>query len=113
MDTELRDTLAALGPSPGQFAVLDPGDVEQRFGPGGSPPGDWRGEDQRRPTPRPVPTTPSPSSFQPTRTLEPVLFRCARHWAGSSRRSRARHGVAALEVELKLDEMPSRSMSPA
>src|SRR6185436_20732237 len=58
MDAELRDTLTSLGlTTAGHFAALDPGEVEQRFGPGGL--AAWRlarGEDQRRPTlARPVP----------------------------------------------------------
>ena len=116
MDTELRDTLAALGlGTAGQFATLDPGDVEQRFGPAGL--AAWRlarGEDQRRPTlTRPVPddtvAIELPTSAE---TLEPVLF-LVRAALGRLITQVASDGmaVAALEVELKLDETPARSAS--
>ena len=116
MDTELRDTLAALGlATAGQFAALDPGDVEQRFGPAGL--AAWRlarGEDQRRPTlTRPVPddtvAIELPTSAE---TLEPVLF-LVRAALGRLITQVTSDGmaVAALEVELKLDVVPSRSAS--
>ena len=116
MDTELRDTLIALGlTTAGQLAALDPGDVEQRFGPGGL--AAWRlarGEDQRRPTlTRPVPgdtvVTELPT---PAGTLEPVLF-LVRAALGRLITQVASDGmaVAALEVELKLDLSPARSAS--
>ena len=114
MDAELRDTLTALGlATAGQFAVLDPGDVEQRFGPAGL--AAWRlarGEDQRRPTlALPVPddtvAIDLPTSAM---TLEPVLF-LVRAALGRLIMQVASDGmaVAALEVELKLDVRPVRS----
>lgn len=116
MDAELRDTLTALGlTTAGQFAALEPGDVEQRFGPGGL--AAWRlarGEDQRRPTlARPVPgdtvVTELPT---PAGTLEPVLF-LVRAALGRLITRVASDGmaVAALEVELKLDASPARTAS--
>ena len=116
MDAELRDTLASLGlGTAGQFAALEPGDVEQRFGPAGL--AAWRlarGEDQRRPTlARPVPgdtvVTELPT---PAVTLEPVLF-LVRAALGRLIAQVANDGmaVAALEVELKLDASPVRSAS--
>ncbi len=116
MDAELRDTLVALGlPTAGQFAALDPGDVEQRFGPTGL--AAWRlarGEDQRRPTlARPLPddtvAIELPTSAE---TLEPVLF-LVRAALGRLITQVASDGmaVAALEVELMLDETPPRSAS--
>ncbi len=116
MDAELRDTLTALGlTTAGQFAGLEPGDVEQRFGPEGL--AAWRlarGEDQRRPTlARPVPgdtvVTELPT---PAGTLEPVLF-LVRAALGRLIGQVASDGmaVAALEVELKLDASPTRSAS--
>jgi len=116
MDAELRDTLTSLGlATAGHFAALDPGDVEQRFGPGGL--AAWRlarGEDQRRPTlARPVPgdtvVTELPT---PAGTLEPVLF-LVRAALGRLITQVASDGmaVAALEVELKLDALPARSAS--
>lgn len=116
MDAELRDTLTALGlGTAGQFAALDPGDVEQRFGPAGL--AAWRlsrGEDQRRPTlTRPVPddtvAIELPNSAE---TLEPVLF-LVRAALGRLITQVASDGmaVAALEVELQLDESPARSAS--
>jgi nucleotidyltransferase/DNA polymerase involved in DNA repair len=116
MDAELRDTLAALGlGTAGQFAALDPGDVEQRFGPAGL--AAWRlarGEDQRRPTlAHPVPDdTVAIELPTSTATLEPVLF-LVRAALGRLITQVASDGmaVAALEVELKLDESPARSAS--
>jgi protein ImuB len=116
MDAELRDTLTALGlATAGQFAALEPGDVEQRFGHRGL--AAWRlsrGEDQRRPTlARPVPgdtvVTDLPT---PAGTLEPVLF-LVRAALGRLISQVASDGmaVAALEVELKLDTSPARSAS--
>ncbi len=116
MDAELRETLTALGlGTAGQFAALDAGDVEQRFGPAGL--AAWRlsrGEDQRRPTlALPVPddtvAIELPTSAE---TLEPVLF-LVRAALGRLITQVASDGmaVAALEVELKLDESPARSAS--
>lgn len=113
MDAELRDTFTSLGlTTAGQFAALEPGDVEQRFGPAGL--AAWRlarGEDERRPTlTRPVPddtvVTELPTS---THTLEPVLF-LVRAALGRLITQVASDGmaVAALEVELKLDASPPR-----
>jgi hypothetical protein len=116
MDTELRDTLASLGlTTAGQLAALDPGNVEQRFGPAGL--AAWRlarGEDQRRPTlARPVPDdTVAIELPSPAETLEPVLF-LVRAALGRLIAQAARDGmaVAALEVELKLDEATAQSAS--
>ena len=116
MDTELRDTLSALGlGTAGQFAALEPGEVEQRFGPDGL--AAWRlarGEDRRRPTlTLPVPhdtvAIDLPTSAE---TLEPVLF-LVRAALGRLITQVASDGmaVAALEVELKLDQRPSRSVT--
>jgi hypothetical protein len=116
MDAELRDTLVSLGlTTAGQFAALEPGDVEQRFGPGGL--AAWRlarGEDQRRPTlARPVPgDTVITELPTPAGTLEPVLF-LVRAALGRLIAQVATDGmaVAALEVELTLDASPPRSAS--
>ncbi len=116
MDAELRDTLTALGlATAGQFAALDAGDVEQRFGPAGL--AAWRlarGEDQRRPTlARPVPDDTVVIELPtPAETLEPVLF-LVRAALGRLITQVASDGmaVAALEVELKLDASPARSAS--
>lgn len=116
MDAELRDTLAALGlATAGQFAALDAGDVEQRFGSPGL--AAWRlarGEDERRPTlSRPVPEdTVITELSTPAETLEPVLF-LVRAALGRLIGQVASDGmaVAALEVELKLDTSPPRSSS--
>ncbi len=116
MHTELRETLAALGlGTAGQLAALDPGDVEQRFGPAGL--AAWRlarGEDQRRPTlTRPVPddtvAIELPTSAE---TREPVLF-LVRAALGRLITQVASDGmaVAALEVELMLDVSPARSVA--
>ncbi len=108
MDSELRDTLAALGFTlTGQFASLESGDVEQRFGPAGL--AAWRlarGEDHRRPSlARPVPDdTVTIELPAPTETLEPVLF-LVRAALGRLITQVARDGmaVAGLEVALELD----------
>lgn len=78
MDTEMRDALRALGVrTVGQFADLDPGDVEQRWGDEGL--AAWRlahGDDPRRPVLARLDEQPHVEMelATPAATMEPVLF---------------------------------------
>jgi hypothetical protein len=108
MDGEIREALMSLGLTrAGQLALLDPGDVEQRFGPAGL--AAWRlarGEDRRRPAlARPVPDDTVELELPvPADTLEPVLF-LVRAALGRLLAVVRREGqaVAGLELELTTD----------
>lgn len=108
MDAGLRETLGALGLTvAGELAALDPGDVEQRFGPPGL--AAWRlarGEDHRRarllvPVPDDTVELELPV---PADTLEPVLFlvRAALGRLVDLARAEGR-AIARLDVALRLD----------
>jgi len=109
MDTELRETLVALGlRTAGAFAALDPLEVERRWGSDGL--GAWRlarGDDARRPT---LARTDDPRTIThdlatSTTTMEPVLF-LVRASLDRLVRTLAAEGlaVAAVAITLTMDE---------
>ncbi|HEX5437044.1 MAG TPA: hypothetical protein VFW98_07790 [Gemmatimonadaceae bacterium] len=112
MDSELHETLAALGlRTAGAFAALEGEDVERRWGADGL--AAWhlaRGEDERRPvlTPRQPSRVVDTELPAPVETMEPVLFlvRAAldRLAAGLAADGRA---AAALAITLTLDSARS------
>jgi protein ImuB len=109
MDAEMRDALRALGVrTVGQFADLDAGDVEQRWGGDGLT--TWRlahGDDPRRPVLARLDEPPHVEMelATPAATMEPVLFlvrpaveRLVTHLVSESR------AIAALAITLTLDD---------
>jgi protein ImuB len=109
MDAEMRDALRALGVrTVGQFADLDAGDVEQRWGDNGL--ATWRlahGDDPRRPVLARLDEPPHVEMelATPAATMEPVLFlvrpaveRLVTHLVSESR------AIAALAITLTLDD---------
>jgi protein ImuB len=109
MDVEMRETLRALGVrSVGQLAALDPGDVEQRWGPDGL--AAWRlahGHDPRRPVLARLDDHAHVAMelAMPADTMEPVLFlvRPAVERLTSQLVSEGR-AIASLAVTLTLDD---------
>ena len=109
MDAEMRDALRGLGIRVvGQFAGLDAGDVEQRWGDEGL--SAWRlarGDDPRRPVLARTEHAPHVELElgTPAETMEPVLFllrpaveRLARQVAAAGR------AIASLSITLTLDD---------
>jgi protein ImuB len=109
MDAEMRDALRALGVrTVGQFADLDAGDVEQRWGDNGL--ATWRlahGDDPRRPVLARLDEPPHVDMelATPATAMEPVLFlvrpaveRLVTHLVSESR------AIAALAITLTLDD---------
>jgi protein ImuB len=117
MDGDLRATLVALGlATAGQLAELDPGDVEQRFGPAGL--SAWRlarGDDRRRAMlARPAPgDTVELDLPVPAETLEPILF-LVRAALGRLLEvvRRDAQAIARLELVFLLDETARRLADP-
>ena len=109
MDDEIRDTLRALGVrTVGQFAELDAGDVEQRWGDEGLVA--WRlahGDDPRRPVLARLEDHPHVELEldTPSATMEPVLFlvRPAVENVVGQMVSQAR-AIASLSITLTLDD---------
>ena len=109
MDDEIRDTLRALGVRTiGQFAELDAGDVEQRWGDEGLVA--WRlahGDDPRRPVLARLEDHPHVELEldTPSATMEPVLFlvRPAVEHVVGQMVSQGR-AIASLSVTLTLDD---------
>ena len=109
MDDEIRDTLRALGVRTiGQFAELDAGDVEQRWGDEGLVA--WRfahGDDPRRPVLARIDDHPRVELEldTPSATMEPVLFlvRPAVETLVGTMVSQGR-AIASLSITLTLDD---------
>jgi protein ImuB len=109
MDEEMRETLRALGVRTiGQLGELDPGDVEQRWGPEGLTA--WRlahGHDPRRPVLARMDERPHVALelATPAETMEPVLFlvRPAVERLTTQLVSEGR-AIASLAVTLTLDD---------